>query len=126
MLSAGFSGDALREDLVKSIKNGTLRPGTRISSFRSLAERYNVSLNTVQRVIGELVEARVLEAAHGRGTFVSTAKELCSTNTGSVAVFARASTSKMTSASSVAGASRTGPSCTSTSGSGKLLGEAGT
>ena len=91
MLTAGFSGDALRDDLVKSIKNGTLRPGTRISSFRTLADQYKVSLNTVQRVIGELVEARVLEAAHGRGTFVADAKELCAKSSASVGVFARAS-----------------------------------
>lgn len=91
LLTAGFSGDALREDLIKMINTGTLRPGTRISSFRTLANQYNVSLNTVQRVIGELVDAKVLEAAHGRGTFVATAKELLSKSSASVGVFARAS-----------------------------------
>jgi GntR family transcriptional regulator, arabinose operon transcriptional repressor len=90
MLSAGFSGDALREDLLKQIQTGRLRPGTRISSFRALAGQYNISLNTVQRVIGDLVDAKVLEAAHGRGTFVATAKELCAKTDAAVGIFARA------------------------------------
>ncbi len=91
MLSAGFSGDSLRDDLLKSIRDGSLRPGTRISSFRTMADQYKVSLNTVQRVIAELVDARVLEAAHGRGTFVANTKSQVKTTEFGVGIFARAS-----------------------------------
>ncbi|GMV83010.1 MAG: LacI family transcriptional regulator [Planctomycetota bacterium] len=91
MKGDGFLGDPLKADLIQSIRTGDLKPGERIPPFRTLANRYKVSLNTVQRVIRELIEARVLNATQGRGTFVASATSLSGAADFAVGVFARTS-----------------------------------
>lgn len=53
------------------IEKGTLKPGSRIPSEQELCELFNTSRITVRRAIKELSEKGVLEAIHGKGTFVS-------------------------------------------------------
>lgn len=89
MKAERFLGDPMKDDLLNAIKTGELKPGERLPPFRSLASQYKVSINTVQRVMRELVAAQVLETTHGRGTFVASAKDLGVVTDFAVGVYAR-------------------------------------
>ncbi|MCZ7644591.1 MAG: LacI family transcriptional regulator [Planctomycetota bacterium] len=84
-----FLGDPIKADLRTSIRTGDLKPGEQLPPFRALAEHYKVSLNTIQRVIREMVAEKVLETTHGRGTFVASSKRLSSATPFGVGVYAR-------------------------------------
>lgn len=53
------------------IEKGTLQPGSKIPSEQELCELFDTSRITVRRAIKELSDRGVLEAIHGKGTFVS-------------------------------------------------------
>ncbi|KAF5066158.1 putative fructoselysine utilization operon transcriptional repressor [anaerobic digester metagenome] len=53
------------------IEKGTLTSGSKIPSEQELCELFNTSRITVRRAIKELSDKGVLEAVHGKGTFVS-------------------------------------------------------
>lgn len=64
----------LIEDL---IKGGKLKAGERIPPERDLAERFNVSRNTVREAIKALAEKAVLISRRGAGTFVAEGALAC-------------------------------------------------
>ena len=61
----------IKNELLHSIKAGTLQPGDRIDSEYKLAKQYDVSRLTVQRAVRELVSEGMLRRTQGSGTFVT-------------------------------------------------------
>jgi DNA-binding GntR family transcriptional regulator len=59
------------DDLRAEITAGHLTPGARLPSEIELAEQYAVSRVTIRHSIKALAEESLLEAVHGRGTFVA-------------------------------------------------------
>jgi GntR family transcriptional regulator len=59
--------------ITNDIANGRLRPGDRLESERSLAERLGVSRVTVRSALRALVQDGLIESAPGRGHFVAPA-----------------------------------------------------
>ncbi len=53
------------------VKAGALRPGDRLPSIRSVAERLRVDYNTVARAYTELDRAGLIKTARGIGTHVT-------------------------------------------------------
>jgi GntR family transcriptional regulator len=53
------------------VASGALRPGDPLPSVRDLARAERINPNTVAKAYQRLVEAGVLEARRGEGTFVS-------------------------------------------------------
>ena len=61
----------IKEDIRQRIVNGTLKPGTKLSSEPDLATQYGVSRPTVRQALSELMQEGFLTREKGRGTFVS-------------------------------------------------------
>ena len=59
--------------LSDAVRIGRLRPGQRLPGSRRMAEALGVHRNTVLAAYAELAAEGWIDAAHGRGTFVSTA-----------------------------------------------------
>ncbi|GGE03625.1 putative HTH-type transcriptional regulator [Aureimonas endophytica] len=59
------------EAMVEARAAGVLRPGDRLPPQRVLAERLGVDLTTVTRALSEARRRHLVDAAAGRGTFVS-------------------------------------------------------
>jgi GntR family transcriptional regulator len=57
-------------DLRRSLDDRTWQPGDRLPPEREMARHYGVSLITVRRALGELVQQGRIERTRGRGTFV--------------------------------------------------------
>ncbi|MEU4142826.1 GntR family transcriptional regulator [Streptomyces parvulus] len=53
------------------IADGTWAPGARLPVERELADSLSVSVNTLRRAVGELVEEGVVQRRQGAGTFVA-------------------------------------------------------
>lgn len=64
----------LREIIEKKIDSGEWKPGDKIPSENDLRTSYDVSRNTAQKAINELVSEGLLERRQGKGTFVSRPK----------------------------------------------------
>ena len=60
----------LADTLMMEITNGQRRPGDRVPSENGLAEDYGISTGTARQAVAELVDRKVLERFHGKGTFV--------------------------------------------------------
>lgn len=60
----------IKEDLMKEIETGKWAVGEMIPSEIQLAHKYNVSRNTTQRAINDLVHDGILSRRQGIGTFV--------------------------------------------------------
>ncbi len=59
-------------DLIKrDIVTGILAPGGRVDSVRTLAERFGVNLNTMQRACSELERLGIIDTQRGVGSFVT-------------------------------------------------------
>jgi DNA-binding GntR family transcriptional regulator len=58
-------------DLRSDIRSGSLAPGARLPSENELAGQYGVSRVTIRHAIKTLSEEGLVEAVHGRGTFVT-------------------------------------------------------
>lgn len=63
--------DQLRKRLVEAIATGTLRPGYKLPSSRTLARRLSISRNTVVLAYGDLIAEGHLESRDRSGIFVS-------------------------------------------------------
>ncbi|MBL1121000.1 GntR family transcriptional regulator [Streptomyces sp. 110] len=78
MKSAGKNNSFLRgpkylhiaKRLRMNIENGLWAPGTQLPVERELAETLSVSINTVRRAVGELVDKGLVQRRQGAGTFV--------------------------------------------------------
>jgi GntR family transcriptional regulator len=61
----------LEEVLLKRIRNGDLRPGSRLPSEDELASLYTVSRTTVRTAIQSLIGRGMVEIRRGKGTFTT-------------------------------------------------------
>lgn len=64
----------LMEAIEKDIKSGKYRPGSKIMTEAEMVEYYGVSVITVRKAVGSLVEKGLLVRRQGKGTFVSRPK----------------------------------------------------
>lgn len=62
---------AVRDDIVRQIQDGVLRPGDAISSATKLAETYDISYVTAHRTLQQLAREGICVRHPRRGTFVS-------------------------------------------------------
>jgi GntR family transcriptional regulator len=67
--------ERVADDLRRKILRGELAPGEQLEAQTSLAERYRVSLPTVQQALGVLEAEGLLDAVHGIGTYVRANKQ---------------------------------------------------
>ena len=61
----------IMEKIKKDIVTGILPSGERIESVRSLAEKFGVNLNTIQRACTELEREQIITTQRGVGSFVT-------------------------------------------------------
>ena len=64
----------LMEEIEKNIKNGIYKPGDRIMTESEMAREYGVSLITVRKAVGSLIEKGLVIRRQGKGTFVTKPK----------------------------------------------------
>lgn len=64
----------LKEIIEEKIGSSEWKTGDKISSENELRKMYNISRNTVQKALDELVQEGVLQRQQGKGTFVSKPK----------------------------------------------------
>ena len=65
----------IAEFLRRKIVSGKLKPGEKLPSLRKLAELWNTNSFSVNLAMDELTELGFLTKQHGRGVFVTPAKE---------------------------------------------------
>jgi DNA-binding transcriptional regulator YhcF (GntR family) len=70
-LQGEVASDVLVEDILRSISEGVLKPGQRISSEQQLKEQYGIGINSIKSGLNLLVEKGVLRRRRGSGTFVT-------------------------------------------------------
>ena len=61
----------IREQLLRAIGTGALRPGEQLPTMRALAVQLKVDLNTVRHAYDELEETGAIEIRRARGTYVA-------------------------------------------------------
>lgn len=64
----------LMEELETSIRNGVYKPGDKIMTEAEMAKEYGVSLITVRKAVGSLMEKGLVVRKQGKGTFVAKPK----------------------------------------------------
>lgn len=64
----------LMNEVEKSIKNGEYKPGDKLLTESEMAKKYGVSLITVRKAIGSLMEQGLVIRKQGKGTFVTRPK----------------------------------------------------
>lgn len=64
----------LMEELETSIRNGVYKPGDKIMTEAEMAREYGVSLITVRKAVGSLLEKGLVVRKQGKGTFVTKPK----------------------------------------------------
>lgn len=64
----------LMEELETSIRNGVYKPGDKIMTEAEMAKEYGVSLITVRKAVGSLMENGLVMRKQGKGTFVTKPK----------------------------------------------------
>lgn len=64
----------LMEELETSIRNGIYKPGDKIMTEAEMAKEYGVSLITVRKAVGSLMEKGLVVRKQGKGTFVTKPK----------------------------------------------------
>lgn len=64
----------LMEELETSIRNGVYKPGDKIMTEAEMAKEYGVSLITVRKAVGSLMEKGLVVRKQGKGTFVKKPK----------------------------------------------------
>jgi GntR family transcriptional regulator len=62
--------ERVKQGITEALGSGRWRHGQRIPSEPLLARRFNVSVGTVRKAVGELVAENILVREQGRGTFV--------------------------------------------------------
>jgi DNA-binding transcriptional regulator YhcF (GntR family) len=63
-------GAQLADKLRRLVREGELKPGSRLPSVRQMAGLADVNVNTVRTVYARLEQEALLSSEHGRGTFV--------------------------------------------------------
>ena len=66
--------EQLMEEIEKNIKSGIYKPGDKIMTESEMAKTYGVSLITVRKAIGSLMEKGLVVRKQGKGTFVTKPK----------------------------------------------------
>ena len=61
----------IRDQLLRAIGGGALRPGEQLPTMRELAVRLRVDLNTVRHAYDELEETGAIVIVRARGTYVA-------------------------------------------------------
>ncbi len=61
----------IREQLLRAIGSGTLRPGEQLPTMRQLAVSLKVDLNTVRHAYDELEQTGAIVIVRARGTYVA-------------------------------------------------------
>ncbi|HOO27753.1 MAG TPA: GntR family transcriptional regulator [Lachnospiraceae bacterium] len=61
----------IKEDIIKAIKSGELKPGDKVDSESVLKKKYNVSTITVRKAFNSLISEEYLIGVQGLGTFVT-------------------------------------------------------
>lgn len=69
--SATAPFEQLRTQVLVGVKDGTLVPGTKLPTVRSLADELGLAPNTIARAYRELEHDDVIETRGRNGTFVS-------------------------------------------------------
>lgn len=64
----------LMDEIEKDIKNGVYLPGDKIMTETEMAKAYGVSLITVRKAVGSLMEKGLVVRKQGKGTFVTKPK----------------------------------------------------
>ena len=64
----------LMDELEASIRNGVYTPGDKIMTETEMAKEYGVSLITVRKAVGSLMEKGLVVRKQGKGTFVTKPK----------------------------------------------------
>ena len=64
----------LMHEVEKSIDNGEYKPGDKLLTESEMAKKYGVSLITVRKAIGSLMEQGIVVRKQGKGTFVTKPK----------------------------------------------------
>ena len=64
----------LMDEIEKDIKNGVYQPGDKIMTEAEMAKAYGVSLITVRKAVGSLMEKGLVVRKQGKGTFVTKPK----------------------------------------------------
>ncbi len=64
----------LMDELEASIRNGVYKPGDKIMTEAEMAREYGVSLITVRKAVGSLMEKGLVVRKQGKGTFVTKPK----------------------------------------------------
>lgn len=64
------AGEYVFKKLTQKIRNGEYKAGDKLPSETDLAEKYNVSRNTVRSAINKLATLNMVETFQGKGTFV--------------------------------------------------------
>lgn len=64
----------LMEELETSIRNGVYKPGDKIMTEAEMAKEYGVSLITVRKAVGSLMEKGLVVRKQGKGTFITKPK----------------------------------------------------
>lgn len=63
----------IAQELREMIEEGTLRPGDRLPTLKTLAEEFSCSRATIREALGALRGQGLVELRHGDGTYVRTA-----------------------------------------------------
>ena len=74
-LRSGMAYSKLLSDIMSDIESGRLSVGDRIASEVMLRDRYGISITSIKRGLGQLVEQGILTRRRGSGTFVARRKE---------------------------------------------------
>lgn len=61
----------LKEQIIRQIAEGELKPGDQIPSQYELCEKYQMSHMTVRRALNELLKEGILRSIPGKGTYVA-------------------------------------------------------
>lgn len=61
---------SVKRHITEALRQGKWKRGRKIASEGQLAARYQVSIGTIRRAVGELVAENILVREQGRGTFV--------------------------------------------------------
>ncbi len=61
----------IADAILADVESGNLREGDRLSSEEKLADRFKVSVGTVQKALSRLASSGIVSREHGRGTFVA-------------------------------------------------------
>ena len=70
-LQSQFAYSAMVDDILASINDGRLTVGQRIASETMLKEQYQISITSIKRGLGLLVDRGILRLQRGSGTYVA-------------------------------------------------------